>query len=183
MGHVTGTSASARKTHQSSHHRGSHISLHRALVRPGQQLSVLPLLQDLVELLGKGVAERRRALWLALPQQHVAVAVHPPQDAGQRGRQPAGEVTLGRGVLRSWREGRGRGRWPLVGWRVSLSGYDLEEASIQDVAVLPLRNSIRKAVAVAVAWDGLQLHVGGASVGFPAPAVLLAVGVGWSGGP
>lgn len=46
------------KTQQSSLHRGSYISLHRALIRSGQQLSVFPFLQDPVELLGEGVAER-----------------------------------------------------------------------------------------------------------------------------
>lgn len=46
------------------------------------QLCVFPLLQDPVELLCERVVERRHALGVGLPQQHVAVPVHLPQHAG-----------------------------------------------------------------------------------------------------
>lgn len=84
-----------------------------ALVGLRVQLSVVPLLQDPVELLREGVVKWRHALGVGLRQQHVAVPVHLPQDAGQSGRQPVGVVHVGErgrvGKRGSWRRRFGRG--------------------------------------------------------------------------
>lgn len=96
-----------------------------ALIRLQVQLCVFPLLQDPVELLCEGVVERRHALGVGLPQQHVAVPVHLPQHAGQSGRQPVGVVHVGQ---RRWhRKRRGWGRC-FARRELALTWNYLEEA-------------------------------------------------------
>lgn len=134
---------------------GAGADLDGALVRLQAQLCVFPLLQDPVQLLREGVVKGRHALTVGLPQQHVAVPVHLPQHAGQRGRQAVGVVHVGQ-----WRrhgEGRGR-RGRFSGRKLALACYDLQEA----VAHVPKgRHGDGAAVlaAVAVAADGLELEV------------------------
>lgn len=63
----------------------------RALIQVLYELCVLPLLQDAAELLGEGAGPRWHSI-VALPQEHVAVAIHPAQPAGQR-HQPIGQLS------------------------------------------------------------------------------------------
>lgn len=88
----------------------------RALIQVLYELCVLPLLQDAAELLGEGAGPRWHSI-VALPQEHVAVAIHPAQPAGQR-HQPIGQL--------SW---WWWGGWRRRGWG-SLSGDDLEAATL-----------------------------------------------------
>uniref|UniRef100_A0AC11CTP0 Uncharacterized protein n=1 Tax=Ovis aries TaxID=9940 RepID=A0AC11CTP0_SHEEP len=60
----------------------------RAFIQVLYELCVLPLLQDAAELLRKRAGPHRHSI-VALPQEHVAVAIHPAQPAGQR-HQPIG---------------------------------------------------------------------------------------------
>lgn len=52
----------------------------RALIQVLYELRVLPLLQDAAELLRKGAGPRGHSI-VALPQEHIAVAIHPAQPA------------------------------------------------------------------------------------------------------
>lgn len=121
---------------------------------------------------------RGSALRVVLPQQDVAVAVHPPQHAGQCGREPAGEVALVRGNLQGRRERWGWGRRFFTECSIPLAGHDLEKPSVMHAAVVRLRNAVANAVAVTVAGNGLELHEGGASVVFLLSAALLVGRVG-----
>lgn len=127
-----------------------------ALIGLQVQLCVFPLLQDPVQLLCEGVVERRHALGVGLPQQHVAVPIHLPQHAGQSGREPIGVVHVGQ---RRWH----RKRWGWrrgFGWRkLALAWNDLEE-TITQVPKGWHRDGPTILAAIAVAGDGFKFKVG-----------------------
>ncbi|TNN84833.1 hypothetical protein EYF80_004878 [Liparis tanakae] len=111
---------------------------------------------DPVELLREGVVERRYAVGVDLPQQHVAVPVHLPQHAGQSVRQPVGVVHVGQ----RRRHGKRRSRWRRFARRkLVLARNDLQEA----VAQVPEswhRGGTPTLAAVVVAGDGFKFHMG-----------------------
>lgn len=96
----------------------------RALIQVLYKLCVFPLLQDAAELLGEGAGPHWHSV-IALPQEHVATAIHPAQPAGQR-HQPIGQLSW-------WRWGWWR-RW---GWG-SFPRDDLETAALQAPSSLPI---------------------------------------------
>lgn len=89
----------------------------RALIQVLYELCVFPFLQDAAELLSKGAGPCWHSI-VALPQEHVAVAIHPAQPAGQS-HQPIGQLSR-------W----GWGWWRRGGWG-SLPRDDLEAATFQ----------------------------------------------------
>ena len=96
----------------------------RALIQVLYKLRVLPLLQDAAELLSEGAGPRGHSI-VALPQEHVAVAIHPAQPARQC-HQPIGQL--------SWWQW---GWWRRRGWG-SLPWDDLETATLQAPSPLPM---------------------------------------------
>lgn len=104
--------------------RPGRLGSDRALIQVLYELRVLPLLQDAAELLSEGAGPCWHSV-VALPQEHIAVAIHPAQPAGQC-HKPIGQLSR-------WQWGW----WRWWGWG-SFSRDDLETAPLQASCSFPI---------------------------------------------
>lgn len=131
-------------------------ALDGTFIRLQVQLCVFSLLQDPVELLCERVVEWWHTFRVGLPQQNIAVSVHPPQHAGQSGWEPVGVVHVGKwgwhGKRRCW------GR--CFSWRHLAFTWNYLEETVTHVPEGWHWDGTTTLSAIAVAGDGFKLKMG-----------------------